>query len=130
MSKTLLRFDEFDYAMTYFFWLVAFTAILYFIKPYNYERFNLWQLLIICGNVWLQLLSILHEYNGYSLLQIRIALALGFFGLALCGFVLQKTVTKYRQWLDFPAMKNFREKVRFMCNPMSEQQIRWIFSRG
>ena len=130
MSKTLLRFDEFDYAMTCLFCLIGFATITYCITPYNYHRFNLWQILIICGNVWLQLMSILNEYTSYSLLQIRIALFLVFFGLALSGFVLQTLVEKYRQYLVFPAMKNLHEKVRFMCNSMSRRQIHGIFTNA
>ena len=64
LSKTVQRSDAFAYSMTNLFLVVAFAVFIYNLKPYNYSRYNLWQLLFILGNVWLAVLGILEEFSS------------------------------------------------------------------
>jgi hypothetical protein len=91
LTKTIGRESEFAHAIIFILTMVAFAAFVWKIKPYNYNRFNLWQFLIFAAVIWLAFLAFINISVGFNSPNSAIAVAVllfgGWAGIMACGLV-------------------------------------------
>lgn len=111
--------------------LIIFAIIVHLIRPYNYNRFNLWQLIALYANVWVALLTSIAIFAEVSVLTLQFLLLIGLVVLVCFGMILQhlKRYGIYPSILFVPKRVNFYAKIRFMCFKPSDD-ILTIFSTG
>jgi hypothetical protein len=88
LSKTMTEYSQLEYDIVFILIMLAFMAYLYIFAPYNYNRFNLWQLLIFASVLWTAILATIVNETEASKLSIKIVLYVGYaltliFGLAV-----------------------------------------------
>ena len=74
--------------MIFIFILILLAAVVGCMRPYNYERFNLWNFIAICGNVWLAVLTILAIFTEIRKINLIAAMLGGFIVMIIFGYLI------------------------------------------
>ena len=130
LSKTLQRSHHLIHAFFYLFLVIIFAIVVILMRPYNYARFNLWNFLALCGNIWLSIITILALYESARNNDLIVAIFLGFIAIVIFGILFQtlKKNSHFPQYMTNPHSKHFEDKVRFMFCRMSNRQVTTVFN--
>ena len=117
LNKTLARIKPEYFGWVYIGVFCAFFVFLCRIKPFNYNRFCLWEQIQTLAVIWITTLSAVHAYLDNAAYNpfFTIALFAGWILLAIVGYYIQ---TKYRDstypsLLFFHKSENYAHMIRF-----------------
>jgi hypothetical protein len=131
LSKTISHDSNVGHSILFMLILLGLIGIVHWIRPYYYNRFNLWQKAILAGLIWLTFLSLINHSA-----EINSAVAIAF--LIIGGWLILGALTlgwqgkyklMYPKMLFVPKELRFKEKFRFMFSNMERGHIQVLFSR-
>lgn len=77
LAKTLAIVNVIAHSIVYFISIVLFTLLIFKMRPYNYNRFNLWQVFIFVCLCWVALLNIGNLAFSFEALTTSLLLFIG-----------------------------------------------------
>jgi len=87
LSKTLYLVSVMGHAIAYLISCILYTCLIILMRPYNYNRYNLWQVAIFVAIDVVALLNLINVFEGIGEM-IAITVMLSCFGAIIVSFII------------------------------------------
>ena len=83
LSKTIYLVSDLGHAIVYLISCLLFTALIIFMRPYNYNRYNLWQVAVFVAIDWVAILNLVNVITALEELLAIILMLSGFLAIII-----------------------------------------------